>query len=59
MNQFMCKQVRIAAIAGFETVAIGFFTGTVEKEVSFRPRTTVQLGTEWSAFDPGQGSARL
>jgi hypothetical protein len=45
MNQFGCKQLKSTVILGFKTLAIGFFTGTVEKAVSFQAETIVQLRT--------------
>ncbi len=45
MTLFRCKQLKVMEVTGFKTRAIGFFTVTVEKVVSFKAKTIVQLCT--------------
>jgi len=42
MNQLRCKQLKRAVVVSSATSATGFFTGTVEKLVSFQAETMVQ-----------------
>src|SRR5271156_642143 len=45
MNQFRCKQLSSRVVLGFNTLAISFFTVPVQKIISFRAETVVQLRT--------------